>query len=50
MWGPRQALDILGEMDELGVEPDEDCFALAIDSCAESGRCEEALRLLGDMR
>lgn len=41
---------MLEEMDEVGVEPDEDCFALAIEVCAEHGQWQEALDVLNSMR
>jgi len=37
-----QALDLIGEMDELGIVPTEECFAAAIGACGEVGQWREA--------
>ena len=45
-----QALELLGEMDELGVVPTEACFAAAIAACAEVGQWREACDVIKTMR
>lgn len=40
----------MNEMDEVGVEPDVECFNLAISACAETGLWEKAFDIFRNMR
>ena len=45
-----QALELISEMDEVGVVPTEECFSFAIAACAEVGRWREACDAIKVMR
>lgn len=45
-----QALELISEMDEVGVVPTEECFSCAIAACAEVGRWREACDAVKVMR